>query len=138
MSLKNQIEAVRELCKNLGVYAPTFEEFKANPDKWRVPVDHVFTSVDESTNVGRKLIEKQKLYYQCLSGKTYECSSLDAVEKLAKDEGVSKGMLDYVPGWEPTKGGRGNSIVVFYCKHDPNRPNNNPQFKHVFKKPRGK
>ena len=73
--------------------APTFEEFAKNPDKWRLAKERIFDQVDVgSLGPLKNFIAKQT--YE-IAG--YKCSSLEEVERVAKNEGYDIRFLEIAP-----------------------------------------
>lgn len=74
---------------------PTFDEFKKNPDKYRKAADEVFASADASTQVQgmRKKLDSQKYMWR----NVYECSSLEQLERIAREEGYEANDLEMLP-----------------------------------------
>lgn len=67
--------------------APTWEEFKANPEKWRRPAHELLARVDSGTKTLRKL--KEHWYYF----EDHRCTSIEDVERVAREEGVDLSTL---------------------------------------------
>lgn len=74
---------------------PTIDEFKKNPDKYRKGVDELFASADASTqsNSLRKKLDSQKHMWR----DQYLCSSLENLERIAKEEGFQANDLEMLP-----------------------------------------
>lgn len=74
---------------------PTFDEFKKNPDKYRINPEHLFESADGSVTTGmRKRLFRQKYYWR----DQYDCGdSLEKVQRIAKDEGYEITDLEMQP-----------------------------------------
>lgn len=73
---------------------PTFDQFKKNPDKYRIGVEQLFESADGSTTMGREKLATQTYYWR----DQYDCgTSLEKVERIAKEEGYGIGDLEMQP-----------------------------------------
>lgn len=72
---------------------PTFDQFKKDPDKYRVAGNHLFESADASTITLRKALSKQKYCWR----NEYKCKSLEQLETIAKNEGYSVDDLEMQP-----------------------------------------
>lgn len=74
---------------------PTFDEFRKNPDKYRKGADELFASADASTqNPGmRRKLDSQKYMWR----NQYVCSSLEQIERIAKEEGFQANDLEMLP-----------------------------------------
>lgn len=73
---------------------PTFDEFKKDPDKYRLRADHLFESADGSTRSFRKQLVTQRYFWK----DQYDCgSSLEKVERIAKEEGYGIHQLEMCP-----------------------------------------
>jgi hypothetical protein len=90
--------------------APTFEEFKRNPDKWRVANDQILQSVTG----GSSTISNIKAQHYEIAG--YKCKSLEEVERVARDEGISLKDLDMYPQLDKTTGGKLEVFIKFEKK----------------------
>lgn len=74
---------------------PTFDEFRKNPDKWRLRPEQLFESADASTQVPhfRKLVSTQKWQWK----DQFKCDSLEQIERIAKEEGFQVQDLEMEP-----------------------------------------
>lgn len=61
---------------------PTFQEFAANPDKWRTPVGELMGKIDEGATV-LKHLKEHRYYFEGIAAK-----SLADVQRIAADFGV--------------------------------------------------
>jgi hypothetical protein len=74
-------EGLHFIIQNCGF--PTFDEFRKNPDKWRRKNDDLLESADQSSIAFRKNIQKTKYMWK----NSFECKSLEQIERIAKEEG---------------------------------------------------
>jgi hypothetical protein len=95
---------------------PTFDEFKKNPDNWRRGYDDLFKSADESSVVFRKNIKETKYMWK----DQFECSSIEQVERIARDEGFVPNDLEMCPKKTAISGMNENAgvsvIIQFWPK----------------------
>lgn len=112
MGIENFTEADMEDIKaNPAKYgAPTFEEFKRNPEKWTGRHDDLLSSADKGSQILKGV---QKHIYE-IEG--YRCSTLEEVEKIAASQGIPIRSLDYRPELIPLGGGKANILVKFVSK----------------------
>lgn len=89
---------------------PTFDEFKKNPDAYKKREDQELISADGSSQVFRKLINKQRY---AVNG--YECKSLEEVERVARAEGIWDN-LAFVPQIIPIGAGKCDILIHFVSK----------------------
>lgn len=90
--------------------APTFEEFRSNPEKWLGRDDDKFVSADKGSQV---LSNVRKHIYE-IEG--YRCKTLEEVEKIAASQGIPLRSLDYRPELIPLGGGQADILVKFVSK----------------------
>lgn len=77
------LDDLQEDPKKFGL--PTFEEFCANPDRWRKRNEDAFNLIDAGSQAMKNQIEKH-VYY--VAG--YKCGSLEIAQKVLMDEyGIS-------------------------------------------------
>lgn len=97
---------------------PTFDQFRKNPDKWRQRADELFESIDNSSMTFKKQIAKQKYMWR----DTHECTSLEQVQRICKEEGYSPLDLEMEPRVVPLDGtqqnGRVEITVHFWPKEE--------------------
>jgi hypothetical protein len=79
---------------------PTFETFKKDPDKWRGHVTELFDSVDNSTQIFKKQLVKQRYMWM----DQYKCDSLEHLETIVKNEGYNISELEMEPVAMPIHG----------------------------------
>jgi len=92
-------EAIHWLTKHTTF--PTFDEFRKNPDKWRLRPEELFESADASTQTFRRQLKDQKYYWK----DQFDCGdSLEKVERIAKEEGFTIGDLEMQPKARPKNG----------------------------------
>lgn len=90
---------------------PTFEQYKANPDKWK-PGGNILEAADNSAaGQIRKLIRKQRYEFE-----GYEAKSLEIVERMARDEGLSLQDLEMYPQIVP-EGDKCDIVISFRRKN---------------------
>ena len=102
-------DAIEWLTKH--THFPTFDEFKKNPDKWRLRPEEIFESIDASSVSMRKAVQGQKYFWKNL----YECNSLEQLDRIAKEEGFSPDQLEMKPIARPlhgTSADNGLEIIV--------------------------
>jgi hypothetical protein len=97
---------------------PTFDEFRKNPDKWRMREDELFASADASTQTFKQALQTQKYQWK----DEYLCDSLEQVERIAKDEGFKISDLEMQPAVRTVNGtspgGPVEIIVRFWPKEE--------------------
>lgn len=80
---------------------PSFDEFRKNPDYWRSRIklaeDHLFQSVDKGSSLFRNIARHQYIY-ETFEGVKYDCGgSLEKVEGIMYDEGLTRADLEIRP-----------------------------------------
>lgn len=101
---------------------PTFDEFKRNPDKYKIGGEQMLASVDRSiTNdpQKRKQLVKQRYFWR----QDQELKSLEAVQKRAREEGFDPDKdIEMLPGVRlidgTSAGGRVEIHVHFYPRFE--------------------
>lgn len=94
---------------------PSFEEFRKNPDpwreKWRGRHDEIMAIVDAgSANLKHHVVKHRYRFGE------WEESSLERIEKLANDHGLSVMDLDFTSKVVPIGGGKCDILVEFAQK----------------------
>ena len=65
---------------------PTFDQYKKDPSKYKMPDDIIFQKVDEGqTKI--KSVKKHNYKIKMASGVVYDCDSLEGVQSIADQEG---------------------------------------------------
>lgn len=95
---------------------PTFEEFKKNREKYLAPYDDVMRQVDRGSTHLSKITKK---YFYEFEG--CRCRSLEEVERIARDHGVSLQELGYTAEIMPIGGGKCDILVKFISKAERER-----------------
>ena len=108
MSMKIQIKIPPHL-KAAGF--PTFEEFCANPNKYRRNKEETFAAVDNGSKLIRHLITSTT--YEIMG---YKCATLEEVERTAQSLGFPIDHLDAKPQAIPELGGKCRMHIVFEPK----------------------
>ena len=98
--------AINFLVKNTGF--PTFDEFKANPDKWREKSEELFDCIDESTQMKRKQLMKQRYSWR----DQYECDSLEQLQRIMLGEGYTMDECEMQPCVRLINGTSDNEIEI--------------------------
>ena len=84
---------IEDIMENPNAYgAPTFEQFRKNPDKWRLPKDHLFLSADRGSDIFKDV--RKHNYYFHREGLPTKCRSLEDVEAVCKLEGIKPDELE--------------------------------------------
>ena len=79
-----------EILKNPNKFGlPTFGQFKKNPDKFRRTANSVMETIFKSLPVARKALVKQEYKVTTLDKKVYTTKSLEEVERILKNEGLT-------------------------------------------------
>lgn len=101
---------LEDMLNNPKAYGlPTYEEFAANPEKWRKARESVFEMVDiGSTNGLKNYVVKHE--YEILG---YKCKTLEEVQRIADNEGLEVSKLEIKPEILPQGGGKCNILVRF-------------------------
>lgn len=76
--------------------APTFEEYKKNPAKWRARTDNAFAQIADNKQNLRN-VREYRYKIQLPSGTVYNCQSLEKVEAIAIQEGFRVEQLKVKP-----------------------------------------
>lgn len=124
---------LKEVIANPGRFnAPTFDQFKKNPDKYRESPEDVLACADVGSDILRKEI-KEKFFYiggslqikhREVDGKQlkfykyhggYKGKSLEKVDKIAADLGWKLLDIDIIPDLEKTTAGK-YILHVYYVK----------------------
>lgn len=107
-------EQLQAHASELGV--PTFEEFKANKSKYLKAHDQVLASAAKGSTLLDKILDTRYVYEIC----GYRCKSLEEVERVAKEQGISIKDLDMRPELLPLNGnsGKAQMLIKFCSKYD--------------------
>jgi hypothetical protein len=62
---------------------PTFQQFAANPDRYRARADEIFESADKGSVLLKNSIERHIYYFE-----HYRVEKLEHVERIISDEGL--------------------------------------------------
>lgn len=62
---------------------PSFQEFAANPDRWRGRTDEIFESAQNGSVLLKHMIEKHIYYFE-----HFRVEKLEHVERIISDEGL--------------------------------------------------
>jgi len=73
---------------------PTFEEFRKNPDKYKMPKDWLLQAISDQPGKSQIGHLVRKVVYRCLG---FDCSTLEEVERVAANEGLHLTDLDIRP-----------------------------------------
>ena len=125
MSLEHWQDATMEdLQRDPEKYgAPTFEQFKANRDKWLGRWDDKFAEVDRGSQMGglNRMIKKYKFEVE-----GYRCDSLEECEKVASSLGIDlkSNLYKYEAVLVPQGGGTCDVLVKFMSKDERERREN--------------
>lgn len=98
--------------------APTFEEFKANPDKWRGKTDEIFDQIDAGS---KKLMDLKRMEFVVEfdhGARSYKASSLEMAERILKDEGYKVSQCEYKPDLARSHDGRYYARVIIAPRAD--------------------
>jgi len=91
---------------------PAFDEFKKDPDKYRKRPDDLFASADASTQTFREVLRKQRYFWK----NEYEANSLEEIERICREEGISYDSLNMCPAVVPVEAGKFDIFVSFWPK----------------------
>lgn len=86
---------------------PTFDEFKKNPDKFRLGRYQLFESVQNSTTIDRKQLAKQKMYWRY--GK--HPIGFNELERIVVEEGYKLEDIEVMPYRAKNDSGTGKDVV---------------------------
>lgn len=113
MSLDPSIEDVLTNPRKFGL--PTFQDFASNPDRYREhwfgKSDELFGYIDKGSEILNRYFSKVRFKF-----KNYECDSLERVESVAKDEGLTIKELEFRPELIPQGGGKCELLAQFWPK----------------------
>lgn len=98
-------DAMEFLHKNTSF--PTFEEFKANPDKYRARPDELFESIDALNVEWKERVSSVKYYWRGI----YECKTLHRIYDIAMNEGYQGSDLEMEPIAEAMDGTSNNHLT---------------------------
>lgn len=87
---------------------PTFSEFIKNPDRWRNRADSIFESADQSSVTFKKNVKKHTYSWK----DEYACNSLEQVERIAKEEGLTPLDLEMCPKVRPIHGTDSSKLEI--------------------------
>lgn len=95
---------------------PTFDEFKKNPDKYRLRPDDLFRAIQDSSQINRADLAKQKVYWR--DGK--ESMTLGKLMRVAAEAGYTLDQLEIVPlrTLNSTGTGKDEVLVRVYPKSE--------------------
>lgn len=92
--------------------APTFEQFCKNPERFRGRPDDILSSADRGSSI---ISSVQKQIYE-IEG--VRCKTLEEVERVAGDMGISLKELDYRAELIPLPGQNSEILVRFVSKRE--------------------
>jgi len=108
---------VEDLLDNPTKYgAPTFEEFKRYPDRYRKRDDDALSSADVGSSNLAHLVKKQFYFLKTASGRSIKCKTLEQVEHVAKQEGINLRLLEMRPELRQAGEGKFDVHVHFVTK----------------------
>lgn len=90
---------------------PTFEEFCRSPDLWRTRPDNVFANADKGSTLLRRAIVKHSYVFR-----HWKTNSLEKMEKILSDYGLSPQEVEMKPELIPLGGGRCEAMIQFVEK----------------------
>ncbi len=107
--------SIEELTSNPNKFgAPTFEQYKADRDKYLGRNDDTFNAIDKGSRSLGKVAVKHEYEIE-----GFRCKSLEEVERVASEQlGINIDQLDYRPELIPQGGGKCNVLVKFISKDD--------------------
>jgi hypothetical protein len=80
---------------------PTFEEFLANPEKWRKREEGEFEAMDKGSVTGmNKHIRSTKVEFELPNGHVVTLSSMEKAQSVAKEEGIALLELEAQPRFD--------------------------------------
>lgn len=114
-------ETIEEIMLDPHRYGmPTFDEFRKDPDKYRISRDDLLARADNSsTSDLRKFIRKQVYIWD----NKHVVDSLEQLERICKEEGFEQHDLDMRPQIIPCSGvdkGKCDVAIVFVPKRKGN------------------
>ena len=95
----------------MNIRIPTFEEYKANRDRFLGRDDDALAQIDAGSQALKKVVTK---YIYEIEG--YRCRSLEEVERVAISQGIPLHALDYRPVMLPGVGQKGEVLVKIISK----------------------
>ena len=90
---------------------PTLQEFMASPDKYRKSADQLLRAADQGSKTLKDLKEHRYYFEGIACG-----SSLEEVERVARNEGVAIDTLEMRTGLEKIGAGKFRAHVFFHRK----------------------
>ena len=107
-----ELTSFEDLEKNPNKYGvPTFEQFAKNPGFFRINPEETFLLAETGSTIFKKNIKKYRFF---IDG--YECKSIEAVERIAIDQGYRREDLDICPEIISVGGGKVEFHVKFKNK----------------------
>lgn len=96
--------------------APTFAEFRANPDRYRKKREHAYVQIDQgATGKLTYWISTQK-YFVEVDGKRFETKSLEKAQEVAHNEGITEDRLEWISELIPVSGTKAEVHVTLKRK----------------------
>ena len=86
---------------------PTFDQFRKNPEKYRLERYQLFESVQNSTTIDRKQLAKQKMYWRF--GK--KPISFSELERIITEEGFKIEDIEVMPFRDKNASGTGKDVI---------------------------
>ncbi len=83
---------------------PSFEQFKKNPDKYRLNPDDIFESIDKLQVYFKNRVKRAVIMWR---GK-YRIDSTEQLQQVARNDGFSGNELEYQPITKPMDGTSNN------------------------------
>lgn len=103
---------VQDIFNNPKEYgAPTFAEFKRNPDKYRKSKEHLFAQGDAGSKILGKVIQKH-IYY--MDG--VKCNNVEHAQRVMQDMGIDPDSLEMRIGLENIGGHKAIAHVHYRPK----------------------
>lgn len=87
---------------------PTFDEFRKDPEKYRLGRYQLFESIENSTTIQRNLLAKQKVYWRY--GK--EAMSYGKLMRVMAEDGYKPEDCDCIPFRDVNGSGTGKDLIL--------------------------
>jgi hypothetical protein len=87
--MDRNMQTVMELAQTIPGF-PSFQEFAANPEKYKGRADELFQCAEEGSSVLKNSIEKHCYYLETALGSNvfYRVDKLETLERIVSDEGL--------------------------------------------------
>ena len=109
--------AIQDMMSDPSKYgAPTFEQFKANRDRYIAREDHLFQQVERGSEMLKSRIKKYK--FEVFN---YRCKTLEEAEKVIRNNGFKLSDMEMAPELIPLNSYDCDMLVKFVLKESVKR-----------------